>query len=155
MRDSSYTEVRGEFWNFYFGTSKEIVETSLKNNSINCYIDNLGTLSTDQLMFGGYGFSYSSFYFVNNKFFEVIFVARFVNKNDAISRYNEILSSLKNSYGNPSKKYNVGCSFWGKENTCSIESEKLEANDGNLYYYVRLSYWNESLYNEYNKENKL
>jgi len=147
--------IRGEFFGFSFEDGKETVMKCFEGNGIHCY-ENEGNLNTDGVYFCRRSFSYSEEMFYKNRLYEINFVSRFSNLISARSLYYQMKKEFNSNYKCPFSNFKTGRTYYGiNGNSCSVSIEYSESKGGKKYYYVTLSYWNENLYNEYDKENKL
>lgn len=106
------------------------------------------TIETFDIKFGGYNFRFSTWSFYFDKLYSVQFSSNHKRKEEAYEMYSSIKETLINKYYYAMEDNKDGSLsiYWNDDkNSVLLEMERSVSKGGDLYYYVRLSYWNKQL----------
>lgn len=146
---SSYSqEIQNTFFDCSFGVNQAHVLSQLEENSILVSSQDKKTVETFNISLGGFNFDYSTWSFVDDKFYMVSFTASIKNKIYAWQTYNSIKKLLKSKYGLPT--HGEGNSiYWNDQiDVADMNIECSKSKKGDMRYYVTLVYWNRELFSQ-------
>lgn len=148
-------KIQNKFWGYFFGINKVVVKSGLDREGT-YFKETPNSLSFYDKNFGGCTWEYIDLYFYKNEFYEINFTTHYKKDVDASNNYDYFKSVLEEKYKNLSlreiKDNNSKRIFFSDEyNTCMLELLYSESKGGEMYWYLRISYWNQSLSEKYSK----
>ncbi len=146
---SSYSqEIQNTFFDCSFGVNQAHVLSQLKENNIFVSSKDKKTVETLKLSLGGYNFDYSTWSFVDDKFYMVTFTISSDNENQAQLTYNSIKSVLESKYGSSTQGIGNSIYWSGQMDMANMNIEYSKSKRGDMRYYVTLNYWNSKLFTQ-------
>lgn len=144
--------VQNKFFGCFFGFDKEVVKSELKSNDILFYEEN-GSLNLYEKRFGGYSWKFVELEFYDDKFYSIDFSTPYKRKSDALELYNILKNKLGNKYESinqfeNNEEYSKSKIFYDDYNSCLINIKYSESKGGDMYWYLSINYWNNSLNDE-------
>lgn len=149
--------VQNKFFGYFFGLDKEIIKSGFNRDDI-YFSEEQSSLNLYEQKFGGYSWRFVELEFYDDKFYSIYFSTPYKRKSDASELYNTLKNKLENKYKSinqyeNNEEYSNGKIFYDDYNSCIITINYSESKGGDMYWYVSINYWNNSLNDERIKSN--
>ena len=153
------SKIQDTFFGCKYGSSMAQVKKTLSKEGLVVH-ENHNGLDVYDVSFGGYKFRKTSFSFVQNNFFHVCFSDNFKSFASAVFMLNSIKVGLAEKYAEYGSLHDMSSEdkymyyIFEEDNNISVSMNKdrVESKDGELFFYVELAYYNSKLADLYMKQ---